>query len=76
MLKSDERYVGLDYDYNPKMLISVDGLASCCECDPSTIRRWASNGTMPTPLKVGGRTLWDAEEIREWIRQGCPRCKS
>lgn len=25
-------------------------------------------------LKVGGRTLWDAVRIREWIRDGCPNC--
>ena len=53
---------------------AADSLAWCCECDPSTIRRWARNGTMPKPLKIGGRVLWDAEEIRQWIRQGCPRC--
>jgi len=74
MSDSDERHPGLDYDYDRKMLVGAESLAWCFECDASTIRRWASNGTMPKPLKVGGRRLWDAEGIREWIRQGCPRC--
>ncbi len=72
--EDEPRYPGLEYDYDRKMLVGADSLAWCFECDASTIRRWASNGRMPKPLKVGGRTLWDAEGIREWIRQGCPRC--
>jgi hypothetical protein len=71
---AEGRYAGLDFDYERKMLVGAESLAWCFECDASTIRRWAGNGTMPKPLKVGGRTLWDAERIREWIRRGCPRC--
>jgi len=67
-----QRYAGLDFDYDRKMLVGAESLAWCFECDASTIRRWARTGIMPKPLKVGGRTLWDAERIREWIRDGCP----
>lgn len=63
MHESDGRYSGLDFDYERKWLVGADSLAWCLECDASTIRRWASNGTMPKPLKVGNRTLWDAEKI-------------
>ena len=73
---ADKRYVGLDCESDRKMLVGADSLAWCFDCDPSTIRRWARNGTMPRPLKVGGRTLWDAERIREWIRQECPQRKA
>lgn len=76
MPDSDDRYAGLDFDFQRKMLVGAESLAWCFECDASTIRRWAANGTMPKPLKVGGRTLWDGERIREWIREGCPRCDS
>lgn len=74
MPESEGRYPGLDFDSDRKLLVGAESLAWCFECDASTIRRWAGNGTMPKPLKVGGRTLWDAERIREWIRQECPRC--
>jgi len=74
MPQAEERYAGLDFDYDRKMLVGADSLAWCLGCDASTVRRWATNGTMPKPLKVGGRTLWDAEGIREWIRGGCRPC--
>lgn len=66
-------YPGLDFDaFDQRLLVSADSLAFCLDTDRSTIRRWAKKGTMPAPLKVGGRVLWDAETIREWIRAGCP----
>jgi hypothetical protein len=73
---ADGTYLGLDFDQTRKLLVGVDSLAWCFDCDPSTIRRWAKSGAMPKPLKVGGRTLWDAERIRVWIRDGCPSCDS
>ena len=72
--EDEVRYAGLDFDYDRKMLVGADSLAWCFEYDASTIRRWARTGVIPKPLKVGGRTLWDAEKIREWIRLECPRC--
>ena len=68
----NERYRGLDCDYDRKMLVGAESLAWLMECDASTIRRWSRTGIMPSPLKIGGRTLWDAEAIRTWIRDGCP----
>lgn len=65
---------GLDADRNRKMLVGVASLAKCFDCDTSTIRRWARSGVMPEPMKVGGRTLSDAEKIRAWIKDDCPRC--
>ena len=67
----NERYLELDFNDDRKMLIGAERLSRCFDVDASTIRRWAGNGTMPKPLKVGGRTLWDVEAIREWIRGGC-----
>ena len=31
-----------------------------------------SAGRIPAPIKLGGSTLWRAEELREWIEAGCP----
>lgn len=72
---ADGIYPGLDFEaFDQRLLVSADSLAFCLDTDRSTIRRWAKSGIMPKPLKVGGRVLWDAECIREWIRQDCPRC--
>jgi predicted DNA-binding transcriptional regulator AlpA len=29
-------------------------------------------GRVPTPIRLGGRVLWNTEELREWSRAGCP----
>lgn len=72
---ADGIYPGLDFDaFDKRLLVSADSLGFCLDTDVSTIRRWAKSGVMPKPLKVGGRVLWDAEAIREWIEQGCPEC--
>ncbi|TWT37007.1 hypothetical protein KOR34_19530 [Posidoniimonas corsicana] len=68
-------YPGLDFNaFDRRLLVSADSLAFCLDTDRSTIRRWAKQGVMPAPLKVGGRVLWDAERVREWIGEGCPGC--
>ena len=38
-----------------------------------TIWRWSNSGVMPRPSRVGGRVLWPAATIREWIARGMPR---
>ena len=38
----------------------------------STLYAWQSAGRLPGPLHVGGRTLWRADEIEQWIEAGCP----
>ena len=74
-MASTDYYPGIDVDLDqPKMLVAATSLARCFDVDASTIRRWARDGTMPKPVKVGGRTLWSAERIRQWIRRDCPRC--
>jgi hypothetical protein len=27
---------------------------------------------VPAPVKVGGSTLWRVEDLKEWVRLGCP----
>ncbi len=29
-------------------------------------------GKVPSPVKLGGRTLWRVAELRAWIGAGCP----
>ncbi len=35
-------------------------------------RRWASEGLVPDPLRLGRRRLWLVEELRSWTAAGCP----
>ena len=66
-------YDHVDRELDGKMLMGVTSLAKAMDVDAVTIRRWSKNGEMPGPMKVGGRSLWDAHAIRAWIIDGCPR---
>ena len=39
--------------------------AKCGDPDPSTIWRWVKAGELPAPIKLGGRALWDEDEVDE-----------
>jgi excisionase family DNA binding protein len=35
-----------------------------------TIDRWVKNGTLPSPMKLGGRvTVFNAVEINNWLKE-------
>jgi len=34
--------------------------------------RHHADGKIPRPNKLGRRTLWRVQELREWIAAGCP----
>lgn len=40
-----------------------------------TILRWADAGLIPFGTKLGGRRLWNLDEIDTHIAKGCPRCR-
>jgi predicted DNA-binding transcriptional regulator AlpA len=43
-------------------------------CGRSAASWWRDHAAarIPAPLKLGGRTLWRVQELREWIEAGCP----
>ncbi len=52
----------------------TDDLRRILRVGARTIWRWSNSGIMPKPSKVGGRVLWPAETIRQWVSGGMPRC--
>ena len=38
----------------------------------STFWRHHSTGKLPSPVHLGGRTLWRREELHAWVTAGCP----
>ena len=34
-----------------------------------------SSGRLPLPLRLGRRTLWRVDELKEWVSVGCPSCQ-
>ena len=35
----------------------------------TTIYGWMRRGKFPPPLKIGGKSRWIADEIREWMKK-------
>jgi len=33
----------------------------------STLNRWVTNGLWPTPIKIGGTTLWQRSDVEEFL---------
>ena len=41
-----------------------------------TIRTHDAAGKLPRPIRIGGRVVWDVEEIRAWLAAGAPDRKT
>jgi predicted DNA-binding transcriptional regulator AlpA len=43
-------------------------------CGRSEASWWRDHaaGRIPAPVRLGGRTLWRVQELREWVADGCP----
>jgi predicted DNA-binding transcriptional regulator AlpA len=43
-------------------------------CGRSEASWWRDHAArrVPAPIKLGGRTLWRTQELREWVESGCP----
>jgi predicted DNA-binding transcriptional regulator AlpA len=54
------------------LLLSAVEAASLCGVSRSHWLALHSSGRTPLPLKLGNRTLWSREELREWTKAGCP----
>lgn len=54
--------------------ILVPAKAAAALCGRSVASWWRdlAAGRVPAPLKLGGRTLWRVEELREWVEADCP----
>lgn len=46
--------------------------AYCGGVSEETWRSWDKAGIVPAPLRLGGRVMWNAEEIKTWVKAGCP----
>jgi predicted DNA-binding transcriptional regulator AlpA len=54
------------------LLVSASVAGSMCGRSEASWWRDHAAGRIPTPVKLGGRTLWRAEELRAWVAAGCP----
>src|SRR6516225_1714104 len=47
-------------------------------CGRSEASWWRDHAAkrIPAPIRLGGRTLWRVQELREWVEAGCPDRKT
>ena len=57
----------------PSLLIDVGEAARLTGLSPRTVWRYASCGKFPSPLRVGGRRLWNRQKLIGWVSSGCPQ---
>lgn len=55
-------------------LLAVDArkLAQMLNSSVRVIRSWDAAGKLPTPVRIGGKVLWNIAEIRAWLDAGAP----
>ena len=60
----------------PTLLTTAD-MARLLGITPLAVLRRRYRGTLPAPVRLGGRTLrWDADDVRAWIQAGKERPKT
>ena len=54
------------------MLLNSTEVAAKLRLRPSTIRRYARQGTLPGTIRIGGCYRWPSETIDQWLSSGVP----
>lgn len=53
-------------------LLTASQAAALCGKATRTWRAWDSAGLVPKPVRIGRSILWRDDELRAWIKAGCP----
>ena len=59
-------------DRAPADLLDVQAVAAMLDCSARTVYRLADAGKLPRPVRLGSLVRWRADELRQWIADGCP----
>lgn len=54
------------------ILLDSRRAAAACGVSRSTWLGWDAAGWCPRAIRLGGRVLWCASDLRRWARMGCP----
>ncbi len=58
-----------------RALLDVRQVADTLNCSTRTVWTLRDAGKLPAPIRLGSLVRWRAEEIRDWVRAGCPDCR-
>lgn len=51
------------------MLLQNKDVCALLSISRSTLWRWVQNGTLPEPIRIGGCTRWEREEVEKAVRK-------
>ncbi len=54
------------------LVVDARRLAVLLSVGLRTVRTWDAAGRLPAPIRIGGRCLWQLDEIRAWLGDGAP----
>jgi len=54
------------------LLLTAHHAAALCSTSARTWRAWDVAGKIPAPIRIGRRTFWRAQDLRDWVAAGCP----
>lgn len=54
------------------LVVDANGVALLLDCGVRTVRTRDTDGTLPAPLRIGGRVVWRTAELRAWLNAGAP----
>jgi predicted DNA-binding transcriptional regulator AlpA len=57
---------------NQPLLVGRQDAARLCGTSSRTWDRLTSSRRTPAAVRLGGRPMWRADELREWVAAGCP----
>ena len=63
-------------DRVPAELLDVKQTARMLNASPRHVYRLADADRMPRPVRLGALVRWRADELRQWIVDGCPRART
>ena len=68
----DKRMPDTDNDGQDRLLISAKHFARLLDVSVRTLWRLRSAGKLPESIRIGGSVRWNAQQVNEWIEEGCP----
>jgi predicted DNA-binding transcriptional regulator AlpA len=58
------------------LLVPAEVAGAMCGRSEASWWRDHAAARIPAPIKLGGRTLWRVQELRDWVEAGCPARKA
>ena len=52
-------------------MLTRNNLATLMQVRPRTVDKWARDGQIPSPVRIGRKSYWPRAEFESWLRAQC-----